>query len=137
MKCKLYQIGGISINPTGTLRYVNDFDFEGVKRFYQVENYEKGFIREWHGHKKEAKYVYVPRGSAWIGAVDMETSDSEKYVLSDKSPKVLYIPPGMYNGSQTLEEGTIMIFFSTATVTESKEDDIRVPYNKFPIFNKD
>ena len=70
-----------------TLRFVNDFNLEGIKRFYQVENHEKGFIRAWHGHKKEGKYVYVARGTAWVGAVDMETFDNERYVLSDKSPK--------------------------------------------------
>jgi dTDP-4-dehydrorhamnose 3,5-epimerase len=137
-KCKLYSIGGISVDDRGSLKYVNDFDFEGVKRFYQVENHERGFIRAWHGHKKEGKYVYVPKGSAWIGIVDMEDEDTvEAYVLSDKTPKVLYIPPGKYNGAQTLEEGTIIMYFSTTTIVESKGDDIRRPYAAFPIFNKE
>jgi dTDP-4-dehydrorhamnose 3,5-epimerase len=136
-KCKLYAIGGVSVDDRGSLKFVNDFDFEGVKRFYQVENHERGFIRAWHGHKKEGKYVYVAKGSAWIGIVDMATFETEKYVLSDKTPKVLYIPPGKYNGAQTLEEGTIIQYFSTATVDESRGDDIRQPYDKFPIFNKE
>jgi dTDP-4-dehydrorhamnose 3,5-epimerase len=136
-KCKLYQIGGVSVDDRGSLKFVNDFDFEGVKRFYQVENHERGFIRAWHGHKKEGKYVYVPKGSAWIGVVDMETFNNERYILSDKSPKVLFIPPGNFNGAQTLEEGTIIMYFSTATILESREDDIREPYNKFPIFEKE
>lgn len=137
-KCKLYAIGGVSVDDRGSLKYVNDFDFEGVKRFYQVENHERGFIRAWHGHKREGKYVYVVKGSAWIGVVDMKDETIvEKYVLSDKTPKVLYIPPGKYNGAQTLEEGTIIMYFSTATIPESREDDIREPYDKFPIFKKD
>ena len=37
--------------------FVNDFNFENVKRFYQVENHRQGFIRAWHGHKKEGKYI--------------------------------------------------------------------------------
>jgi len=137
-KCKLYAIGGVSVDDRGSLKFVNDFDFTGVKRFYQVENHERGFIRAWHGHKREGKYVYVVKGSAWIGIIDMEDETIvEKYVLSDKTPKVLYIPPGKYNGAQTLEEGTIIQYFSTATVDESRGDDIRQPYDKFPIFNKD
>ena len=51
--------GGLFSDDRGHLRFVNDFNFEGVKRFYQVENHSKNFIRAWHGHEKEGKYVYV------------------------------------------------------------------------------
>jgi dTDP-4-dehydrorhamnose 3,5-epimerase len=130
--------GGSFTDDRGTLRFVNDFDFKGVKRFYQVENHERGFIRAWHGHKEEGKYVYVPKGSAWIGVINMEdTTKQEKIVLSDKSPKILYIPPGYYNGFQTLEEGTILLFFSTSTIEETHGDDFRKAYENFPIFKKD
>ena len=135
--CKLFSIGGVSVDDRGSLKYVNDFDFTGVKRFYQVENHERGFIRAWHGHRREGKYDYVVKGSAWIGVVDMDTFVNERYVLSDKSPKILFIPPGYYNGAQTLEEGTIIMYFSTTTIDESKGDDIREPYHKFPIFEKE
>lgn len=135
--CTLHN-GNVFIDDRGTLRFVNDFKFDKIKRFYQVENHERGFIRAWHGHKKEGKYVYVARGSAWIGVVDMNNEmQAERYVLSDKSPKILFIPPGKYNGFQTLEEGTVLMFFSTSTLEESKDDDIRQPYEKFPLFNKE
>jgi dTDP-4-dehydrorhamnose 3,5-epimerase-like enzyme len=130
--------GGVFVDDRGPLRFVNDFDFKGVKRFYQVQNHERGFVRAWHGHKKEGKYVYVAKGSAWVAAVDMEDEKLiEKFVLSDKSPKILYIPPGYYNGFQTLEEDTIVIFFSTTTIEESKGDDYRQPYGWLPIFKKE
>ena len=136
-KCKVLN-GGIFVDDRGPLRFVNDFNFEGVKRFYQVENFERGFIRAWHGHKYESKYVYVVKGSAWVAAIDMEdTTAIEKFVLSDKSPKILFIPAGKYNGFQTLEENTTIIFFSTSTIEESKGDDFRLPYEQFPIFNKE
>lgn len=136
-KCKILN-GGIFIDDRGTLRFVNEFNFEGVKRFYQVENHERGFIRAWHGHKIESKYVYVVKGSAWVGVVDMENpKEQEKFVLSDKSPKILFIPAGKYNGFQTLEENTTIMFFSTSTVEESKGDDFRLAYEEFPVFKKE
>jgi len=135
-KCELMN-GGVFVDDRGPLRFVNDFDFEGVKRFYQVENHERGFIRAWHGHKKEGKYVYVAAGTAWIGIIDMETEEVEKFVLSASSPKVLWIPPGKYNGFQTLEENTVILFFSTVTMEETKGDDFREPYEEYPIFNKE
>lgn len=136
-KCKIIN-GGIFVDDRGPLRFNNEFNFEGVKRFYQVENHERGFIRAWHGHKKEAKYFYVAKGTAWVATVDMDDeTQAERYILSDKNPKILYIPPGKYNGFQSLEEGTILIVFSTTTTEESKGDDYRKPYEAFPLFNKE
>jgi len=128
--------GGIAVDDRGSVRFVNDFNFEGVKRFYQVENHNRGFIRAWHGHKKEGKYVYVTSGSALIGVVNMETEEISKFVLSDKSPKVLWIPPGNYNGFKSLEENTKILFFSTTTLEESLGDDIREEHNKWNIWEE-
>ena len=50
--------GGLFADDRGFLRFVNNFDFSQVKRFYQVENHSAGFIRAWHGHKKEKKFIY-------------------------------------------------------------------------------
>lgn len=127
-------IGSVSVDDRGLLRYVNDFDFKDVKRFYQVENHRQGFIRAWHGHKHEGKYVYVSSGTALIGIVDMNTEELTTVVLSAKQPKVLYIPPNNYNGFKNLEDNTSVIFFSTSTLEESKGDDIRMPHDKWDIW---
>jgi len=114
--------GGIAVDDRGCIRFVNDFTFANVVRFYQVQNHNAGFIRAWHGHRKEAKYVYVPKGSAVVKLVSMEEADKLKagtisrselkihsFVLSDKKPQVLYVPESYYNGFMTLEEGTILV----------------------------
>ena len=111
--------GGIAVDDRGNLRFTNDFHFEGVKRFYQVENYRRGFIRAWHGHEREGKYVWVSCGSALVGAVPLcaekgDLSQVKKFVLSDKTPGILWIPEGHYNGFMSLEENTRIIFFSTS-----------------------
>ena len=129
-------LGGIAVDDRGSVRFVNDFQFDGVKRFYQVENHRSGFIRAWHGHKKEGKYVYVANGTALIGVVNMNTEEISKYVLSYKSPKILWIPPGNYNGFKTLEENTKIIFFSTTTLEESLNDDIRQEFDKWDIWEE-
>jgi len=129
--------GGISVDDRGSVRFVNDFNFSDVKRFYQVENHRQGFIRAWHGHKKEGKYVYVTSGSALVGVVNMETEEVSKFVLSDKSPKILWIPPGYYNGFKSLEENTKILFFSTSTLEDSLGDDIREEHNRWNIWEED
>lgn len=125
--------GGQATDDRGTVRFVNEVDFTKVKRFYLVSNHSKGFVRAWHGHKKEAKYVLVVKGAAIIGAVN-EEEEVERFVLSDNKTQVLYIPPGHYNGFKTLTDDTQLMFFSTATLEESLEDDYRKPADEWDIW---
>jgi dTDP-4-dehydrorhamnose 3,5-epimerase len=129
--------GGISVDDRGSVRFINDFNFKDVKRFYHVENHSKGFIRAWHGHRKEGKYVYVSSGTALIGVVNMDSEKVEKFVLSSKTPKILYIPPNNFNGFKSLEENTTILFFSTSTLEESLGDDIREQHDKWDIWSED
>lgn len=134
--------GGIAVDDRGNLRFVNDFNFEGVKRFYQVENHRRGFIRAWHGHQKEGKYVWVASGTALVGVVPLSAEPNDlgsvkKFVLSDKIPAILWIPAGNFNGFMNLEENTKIIFFSTSSLEESKGDDIRERYDAWNIWDED
>jgi dTDP-4-dehydrorhamnose 3,5-epimerase-like enzyme len=137
MKNIILMPGGISVDDRGSVSFVNDFDFSGVKRFYVVENHRVGFIRAWHGHNYEGKYVFVAKGAALIGAVDMKSESIQKYTLSDRNPKILYIPPGYANGFKTLVEDTRIIFYSTSTLQDSLNDDIRFPFDKWDIWKED
>lgn len=130
-------VGGISADDRGYVRFVNDFDFKDVKRFYHVTNHDKGFIRAWHGHIKEEKYVYVSSGAALVGLVDLSSEEIYKFVLTDKSPSVLHVPANFANGFKTLEDNTNLLFFSKSTLQESLNDDIRYPYDKWNIWEKD
>jgi len=129
--------GDLVVDDRGTVKFVNDFDFKNVKRFYEVENHQRGFIRAWHGHKKEDKYVYVVQGSALVGVVNLKTEEVQKFILSANKPRILWIPANSANGFMSLEENTKVIFFSSSTFEESKNDDIRFPYDKWNIWNID
>lgn len=131
--------GGTAADDRGTVKFVNDFDFSGVKRFYQVENHRSGFIRAWHAHRKEGKYVYVVTGAALIGVVEFEKEDAEvkKFVLCEELPKILWIPPGYANGAMSLREGTKIMYFSTASMEETQGDDIRFDHDKWDIWKED
>lgn len=124
--------GGLAIDDRGEVGFVNGFKFENVKRFYIVSNHKAGFIRAWHGHQKESKYVTVVDGAAIIAAVPIanwehpsKNADISRYILSASKPSVLFIPKGYANGFMSLTEHTKLMFFSTATLEESMEDDIR------------
>ena len=131
MEPKLIE-GGIAVDDRGTVAFVNDFAFEGVKRFYAVTNHRSGFVRAWHAHRREAKYVTCAAGSIVVGAVKIDDWDHPsagqrvwRYVLSATRPSVLYIPAGYANGFMTLTDNAVALFFSTSTVEQSRDDDVR------------
>lgn len=124
--------GGKAFDDRGSLTFINDLDLTMFKRFYIVENHTKGFVRAWHGHKKEAKAVVVVSGSALVGAVKVDDWDSpskdlkvERVVLSAEKPTALLIPAGYANGFMTLTESAKVMFLSTSSLGESAGDDIR------------
>lgn len=124
--------GSLSIDDRGQVSFVNGFNFAGVKRFYSVANHRQGFIRAWHAHKNEAKYVTVVKGAAIVCAVKIDNWENpskdlpvQRFILSEKSPSVLFIPNGYANGFMNLKEDTQLMFFSTKTVEESQGDDFR------------
>lgn len=134
--------GNKFVDDRGSVSFVNDFNFDGVKRFYSVTNYRAEFVRAWHGHKREGKYVSVIHGAALIGAVKIDSWESpskdllvNKYILSDSSPAILYIPPGYANGFMTLTKDTRLIFYSTSTLAESNGDDFRYDARLWNIWN--
>lgn len=124
--------GGIAVDDRGSVSFVNDFNFAGVKRFYIVDNHRQGFIRAWHAHRNEAKYVVVVKGSALVAAVEIDDWDKpskdlkiHRYVLSERAPRVLAIPAGYANGFMSLTDDARLMFLSTSTLEESLNDDVR------------
>jgi dTDP-4-dehydrorhamnose 3,5-epimerase len=124
--------GGKAFDDRGSLSFINDLDLTMFKRFYIVENHSKGFVRAWHGHKKEAKAVVVVSGAALVAAVKVDNWDSpsedlqiERVVLSAEKPGALLIPAGYANGFMTLTESAKVMFFSTSSLEESAGDDFR------------
>lgn len=128
--------GGFAVDDRGMLTFVNDFNFESVKRFYMVENFSPETIRAWHGHKNEAKYVLVVSGSAIVAAIEMDHHETpnknnkvHRFVLSSRNPQIVFIPAGFANGFRPLEHDTKIMFFSTSSLEESKNDDYRFPHD--------
>lgn len=134
--------GGLSVDDRGIVTFVNDFDFKDVKRFYMVQNHAKGFIRAWHGHLKEGKYVLVVKGTIMLATIELNDRGTPigvpvAGILTDQKPAILYIPPRQANGFKTLTDDARVMFFSTTTLEESEGDDIRFPARKWDIWQED
>jgi dTDP-4-dehydrorhamnose 3,5-epimerase len=124
--------GEIKKDERGAVSFVNGFDFSKIKRFYIVENKNNNQIRAWHGHKKEEKFAYLLSGIAIVGAVAIDNwkNPSKKskvlsFKLSADKPQILYIPKGYVNGFKSLTKDARLMFFSTSTLKDSLNDDIR------------
>jgi len=133
--------GGVAVDNRGRIAFVNDFCMNDIKRFYIVKNHQPNFVRAWHAHRRERKYVMALKGAAIVVAIPLsELETIEKHfpgdrmeglynftqaTISSDSPAIFCIPPGYANGFKTLTPDTELIFFSSATLEESKGDDIR------------
>lgn len=124
--------GALAVDDRGAVGFVNAFNPSSYRRFYVVRNHASGFVRAWHGHRFESKAVTVLSGTALVCAVKPDDWDSpspnlnvSRFVLSESAPGILEIPAGWANGFMTLLPETRLLFFSSASLEESKTDDIR------------
>lgn len=135
-------LGDSAIDDRGEVSFVNDFGFGEVKRFYMVRNHRAGFVRAWHGHKHEGKYVLPVSGASVVAAVAVDNWESpspdlkvHRFVLDAAKPRVLWIPPGFANGLMSLTIDARLMFFSTSTLEQSRGDDIRFPSRLWDVWS--
>ena len=126
--------GGIFSDQRGSLRFVNDFHFEDVKRFYFIKHPNTSVVRAWQGHQFEKKYFYPISGSfvvAWIKIDNFNNPSKylipEYHFLSAINSEILSIPKGYANGLKAMESNSELMIFSDMNLEESVNEKIRFP----------
>lgn len=126
--------GGFFLDSRGKIQFVNDFHFDGIKRFYIITHPDFNVLRAWQGHKIEEKYFFVLSGSFTFASVKIDNWESpsndlyvEKYTLNEGSNEILKINSGCANGFKANIASSSVLCFSNLTLEESKEDDYRFP----------
>lgn len=116
----------------GSLIFNNNLKFDNIKRFYIVHNYSKNFIRAWHGHLKEEKYIKCLQGTFQVSAVRIDNVKKPKksnkifnYYLNESNHDFIHIPKGYANGSMSLENNSKLLILSTLSLDDSIKDDYR------------
>ena len=124
--------GGIYKDNRGVIKFVNDFDFNDIKRFYFVSNKTIEVIRAWQAHKTESKYFFVTSGEFIFQTVKIDNWNSpshnlevQKFILSENNSKILHIPPGYANGFKANLPNSTILVFSDKSLEESECDDFR------------
>lgn len=130
--------GGSFSDERGTMRFVNDFKFTDVKRFYLIKHPDATIIRAWQGHQLEKKYFYPISGSfviAWVKIDNFENpSDNlipEYHILSAESSEILSVPKGYANGLKALEPNSEIMIFSDMSLEDSVSENRRYPAEKW------
>jgi len=111
----------------------DNLDRFGIKRTYVIRNWQHGTIRAWHGHMKAGTFIHPIKGTAKICALEILSEEEQisrepevvGATLSAAKPQLFYIPPGWYNGTMTLQEDTRLLCYSTLSLEEVKDDDVR------------
>jgi len=126
--------GGTFSDERGFMRYVNDFNFEDVKRFYLIKHPDTSVVRAWQGHQFEKKYFYPITGSfvvAWVKIDDFENPSKdlkpEYYILSADISEIVSVPKGYANGLKALEPGSEIMVLSDMDLEQSVNEKIRYP----------
>ncbi len=124
--------GGIHKDDRGKISFVNDFDFQGIKRFYCLSDSTIHLKRAWQGHKIEEKYFFVTKGSFVIDAVKIndwinpsKNLVPQQFLLNDKKSEILFLPAGYANGITALEVNSSLIIYSNLKLEESIKDTFR------------
>ena len=138
MKSPLIKQVKTSFDDRGEISHCNEFSFKTnkIRRFYIIQNNRINFVRAWHGHKKEEKFIQILNGSIKISVVKIDNwkKPSKKlkqivYVLNYKNPCILHIPGGYAHGIQTLKKDTKYIVYSNFSLNQSLNDDYRYSFD--------
>lgn len=128
--------GGTFSDMRGTLKFVNEFNFDGVKRFYLIKHPDASVVRAWQGHQFEKKYFFPISGSfviAWVKIDNFRNPSvnltSNYHVLSESISEIIYLPEGYANGIKALAPNSEIMVFSSMDLNESMNEKIRYPEN--------
>jgi len=81
-----------------------------------------------HKHNIQTDYWFCVKGSFKVGLATHEEGATFEY-LSDKNPRVLKIPPGIYHGYKALEPNSILMYYLTEKY--NPEDEFRAKLGDF------
>jgi len=126
--------GGSFTDQRGIMRFVNDFRFNDIKRFYFIKHPDTEVVRAWQGHQFEKKYFYPISGSfivAWVKIDDFNNPSRdlipEYHILSASASEIVTVPVGYANGLKALEPDSEILIFSDMNLEDSLNEKIRFP----------
>ena len=78
----------------------------------------------WHKHKIQTDYWFCVKGSFKVGLAEPQEDGSYKVrweYISDKNPRIIEIPPGVYHGYKALQSESIILYYLDQKYTPDDE----------------
>jgi dTDP-4-dehydrorhamnose 3,5-epimerase len=103
---------------------------------YMVGDRIEKIVRAYHKHAELHDWFSIVHGSAKFVLVD-DRKDSPTYrkydvaVLSDRAPKLLVVPPGVYHGWMSLQPDTMLLSTASHVYNREKPDEERIAPDSF------
>jgi dTDP-4-dehydrorhamnose 3,5-epimerase len=124
--------GEIFVDHRGQISSLNDFRFDGVRRFYFIHHPDRRVVRGWHGHRFEKKWFYCVKGSFTLGLVKPDNWENpakdltaEIVHLAGNESNIVCVPEGYANCIKAGADGSILLVFSGKTLPEAYSDSWR------------
>jgi len=110
----------------------NELSPNAIRRVYVVGNFARGTIRGFHLHHRETKMFYIIKGAAKFVAIDIENPERIcTFIISERKPKIVVIPPGYANGWMSLTDDTLLVSMSSRTYKEVVRDKDDIRFNPY------
>jgi len=109
-------------------------DIPILKEVYFVGNMARGTIRAFHKHQNLWDYFFIARGSAKFVLVDDRPDGNKEintFVLTERNPSLLVVPPGVYHGWMSLQDDTEMISLANNPYNAKSPDEKRIAPDSF------
>lgn len=114
----------------------SDEHFTKYGQLYIVGDPVRGVIRAWHKHEILWDWFFISHGSAKFALRD-DRPDSTTYeemntfILGERNPALLVVPPGVFHGWMSLEDDTQLISTASEVYNRENPDEVRVPPDSF------
>lgn len=93
-------------------------------------------IKAWHRHHKQTDFWLVLHGHLKVGVHREDDGQSWTFILGEKKPGVLVIPPPLWHGAATVgPESAGLLYYVTHTYNPDEPDEDRRAYDSIPDFS--
>ena len=113
----------------GALFEILRSDWKIFKKFGQtyITVCKTGWVKGWHYHKIQTDNFFVVKGKARIVLIDSSKKKVMEFMLSDKEPSILVIPPKVIHGFESISKVECWIMnIPTELYNYKKPDEYRI-----------
>lgn len=124
--------GTIFTDARGELTHFNEFDFQGVSRYYIITQHDTSIARGWHGHQFERKWFQCLSGSFVMSFVKPDNWENpspeltpEIFHIKAEEPSILCLPQGYANCIRATTPDSTLLVYSGKPLAEAYLDSWR------------